>query len=120
MLRFFLFATTLFFSNFVSAGLLSDILDKECPEGTARPTIVFGVDDTICENINESFTKEKQQKFLKRFPEAQVINYQYAEEKFLVSSSAHIFFPYMGEVFLEILQKGWNVCFFFIKNEGAG
>ena len=89
-----------------SQSLIDDILAQELPEDEQRPHVVFDLDDTVLTRDEDAYTN--QAKILARFPESLVLPYHYGAGKYC----KFIAFPEMMEVFLILLQRGWNIDFF--------
>ena len=103
----FFYITILFLTilNDSQSSTLSEILKQPSKKSHTTPTVVFDIDETICKS--KRVVVEDLESISKKMPGSVVIPYC-CEGKIY----NHLFFPDFGEVFVEILQWGWNVNFF--------
>ena len=85
-------------------SVLSEILRQPLKEDSDKVSIVFDIDETLC---NPEAKYDKNYYFSRLAPGAIAVPF-YEDNQYF----AHTFFPYYGEVFLNILSWGWDIIFF--------
>ncbi len=108
-IKYFLGAWIIISSSYASdrtPSLISEILTQETPEDASRPHVVFDIDETFL--VRDSMADQNQEKILARFPDSLVMPYRHSE----AGDFNFIAYPGMMEVFLILLQRGWNIDFF--------
>jgi hypothetical protein len=92
-------------------SLIANLTKPETDE--KQYSVVFDIDDTICAIC---FEYEIPQEVRDLFPGCEIIDFKHGGNIY-----PHFFYPYFGEVILNILSWGWNVYFFSsgkaIRNE---
>ncbi len=93
-------------------NLIDEILSQPAPdEGTTRPHVTFDIDGTLLEIDNYGY--QKQTSIMTRFPDSLVAPYLQNGKL-----RPHIFYPYVMETILGLLERGWNVDIFSSAAQG--